>query len=265
MGYTDTEASVNSGKPVELYEFRYNVDYWRYTSGPEEIEYLGYDYTPELIQRNDLEISDNHFKNELEIVVGRDNLFATQFIQSPLDGIVYLKIYRGHGADFVTYWNGVINAFVFNSDEIKIIARPRTSSLVRTGVRRKYQKLCNHPLYGVGCGVNQESYKVASTIANISTNGLTITSAAFATKADGWFLAGKIVVGDAERLITSHSGSTITINRKMVNVLPGNSFTAYAGCDHTLAICKSKFNNLLNYGGQPWIPNKNPFFGDPIV
>ncbi len=263
MSYETTEESVNSGKPIELYDFECGENHYRYTSGPVIVVYAGYTYVPETIQRGDLELTDNAFRNELEIKINRDNVFIRRFILSPLEGMVILTVYRGHGSDFVTFWVGVLNYVKFNSDEVTITAIPRTSSLIRTGLRRKYQKLCNYPLYAAGCNVNLVSYKVIGTIDTIS--GFTITSAAFATKANGWFKAGKIVVGDAERLIISHVGDTITINRGIIGAVIGNSFTAYAGCDHSMFTCASKFNNLINHGGQPWIPTKNPFEGDPII
>ena len=263
MSYESVEASINSGKPIELYDFCFGIEHWRYTSGPETVTYLTYDYEPERIERSDLEISENAFKNELEIKISRENLLFYTFIHAPVEGILTLTVYRGHGTDFVTFWAGVVSRVMFNSDEITVTATPRTSSLLRTGLRRKFQKICNHPLYKTGCGVNQESYKVTGTITTIS--GFTIVSAVFATKANGWFLGGKIVVGDAQRLITSHSGSTITISRGIYGAISGNSFTAYAGCDRLMDTCRTKFNNLVNYGGQPWIPTKNPFSGDAIV
>jgi uncharacterized phage protein (TIGR02218 family) len=263
MTYQDSEAGIASGKPIELYDFAFGVDHWRYTSASETVTYMNHDYEPVLIQRSDLEQSDNAFKNELSITVGRDNEFAQQFIAAPLDGIVTLTVYRGHGSDYVTFWMGVMSSISFNSDEVKITASPKTTSMLRTGLRRKYQKLCNYPLYGSGCRVNNELFKVTSTIATIS--GLTITSAIFATKADGWFTAGMIKIGDKKRLITSHTGSTITISHSLIGVVAGNSFTAYAGCDHLMATCRTKFSNLDNYGGQPWIPTKNPFTGDGIT
>lgn len=264
MTYQDSEASIASGKPIELYDFAFGVNHWRYTSSADTVTYLNHDYEPVPIQRSDLEQSDNAFKNELTVTVARDNPFANQFIAAPLDGICTVTIYRGHGTDFVTFWTGVITSINFvNADEIRISAAPRTTSMLRTGLRRKYQKLCNWPLYGAGCRVNDESFKVTGTIATIS--GLTITAAIFATKSDGWFIAGKLVVGNAKRLITSHVGSTITISHAIVGAVAGNSFTAYAGCDHTMDTCRTKFSNLDNYGGQPWIPTKNPFTGDAIA
>ena len=263
MSYESVEASINSGKPIELYDFSFGVDHWRYTSSPEAVTYLTNEYQPEMIERSDLEITDNAFKNELEIKINRNNLLFYTFIHAPVEGILSLTIYRGHDPDYVTFWAGVVSQVNFNTDEITITATPRTSSLLRTGLRRKYQKLCNHPLYKAGCSVNRESYKITGTIATIS--GFTIVSAVFATKADGWFNAGEIIVGDAERLITTHVGSTITISRGIYGAVAGNSFTAYAGCDHSMDICRTKFDNLINYGGQPWIPTKNPFSGDAII
>jgi hypothetical protein len=35
---------------------------------------------------------------------------------------------------------------------------------------------------------------------------------------------------------------------------PGDTFTAWPGCDRMLATCEIKFNNRLRYRGQPWIP-----------
>jgi len=39
----------------------------------------------------------------------------------------------------------------------------------------------------------------------------------------------------------------------------------YPGCDRVRATCESKFDNLDNFGGFPWIPTKNPFGGSSIV
>ena len=33
----------------------------------------------------------------------------------------------------------------------------------------------------------------------------------------------------------------------------------FAGYDHSLAICESKSANVINYGGFPFVPIKNPF------
>lgn len=34
----------------------------------------------------------------------------------------------------------------------------------------------------------------------------------------------------------------------------GDAFTVYQGCDHTPGTCRSKFNNLPNFRGFPYVP-----------
>jgi Phage conserved hypothetical protein BR0599 len=34
----------------------------------------------------------------------------------------------------------------------------------------------------------------------------------------------------------------------------GDAFTVYQGCDHTPGTCQSKFNNLANFRGFPYVP-----------
>jgi hypothetical protein len=35
---------------------------------------------------------------------------------------------------------------------------------------------------------------------------------------------------------------------------PGDTFTVYQGCDHTPGTCASKFSNLANFRGFPYVP-----------
>lgn len=263
MTYQDSENSLSSGQPVELYEFTYGTDHYRYTSGDTDIVYNYETYQAIPISRSGIEASEEVFKNEIKISIQRSNLFARQFIEAAPERPITLTIYRGHSGAFVTYWKGTVTSFLFNTRDIEIVVSPTTSGFRVAGLRRKYQRLCTYPLYESGCNVNRYNYRITGTVATIS--GRTITSADFATKANGWFVGGMIVVGKIERLITSHAGSTITINNAAPGIEAGNAFTAYAGCDHTLETCRDKFSNTDNYGGQPWLPSKNPFRGDAIM
>ena len=263
MTYLSDEQSVASGLPVELYDLTFNGLHWRYTSAAYEITYLTQVYLPVIIKREEVEITDDIFKNEVEINVARDNAFAVQFIPQPVGGVVTLTIYRGHEPNFITFWSGNLANITFNPDDIRMLFIPKTSSMLRIGIRRQYQKLCTHHLYGRLCAVNEDMFKIIGTI--ISITGRTIVASEFSAEIDGWFIGGKIVIGSDRRLITSHVGNTITVMSGMTNVSATDIFTAYAGCDHSTSICRTKFSNLINYGGQPWIPTKNPFSGDAIM
>jgi uncharacterized phage protein (TIGR02218 family) len=37
----------------------------------------------------------------------------------------------------------------------------------------------------------------------------------------------------------------------------GDTFTLTAGCDHRKDTCKNKFNNLVNFRGEPFVPGQD--------
>jgi len=139
---------------------------------------------------------------------------------------------------------------------------PLSTKMSKVELRRKYQRRCPYDLYGTMCGINKDYWNVTGDLGTV--DGYTWTASEFSAKPNGWFNGGFIVVGRIKRLITSHTGSTITVLNKALNVVAGNHFVAYAGCKHSTADCDTKFSNLINYGGQPYIPNINPFAGDGL-
>jgi len=76
---------------------------------------------------------------------------------------------------------------------------------------------------------------------------------------------GEIIVGTASRNIIAQVGDTITINRPFgSDVVADDPFSAYPGCAHNPGCCRDKFENWPNYGGQEFLPVKNPYTGNLI-
>jgi len=67
------------------------------------------------------------------------------------------------------------------------------------------------------------------------------------------------------RSIVAHSGANLTLTRPVPEFAVGSQIRLYPGCDHTKGTCNTKFNNLDNFGGFPWIPIRNPFDGNSIL
>lgn len=66
-------------------------------------------------------------------------------------------------------------------------------------------------------------------------------------------------------MIVGHAGANLTLMAPLPGLAAGMSAKLYAGCDRSLSVCGSRFDNVVNFGGFPWIPLKNPFSGDAIV
>lgn len=270
MSYTEKEQSLICGEPVELYRFKRGNIYWTYNSSDISITYAGKIYEPVLIRRGDIELTSNSLKNLLKIELDRTNKFAIDFISIPVEHITELVIYRGHrkqflnsSFDFVEYWKGYIYAVKFLPKTVEIIASPKTNSLKRSGLMRKFQRSCSYQIYSSRCTVLKTNWNRDGEI--ISIDGTKIEATIFGIEENGWFTGGLFEADNQNRMIIWHEGNFIRIAHRIFSLEVGMSFNAYAGCDHSTSACKNKFNNKINYGGQEFIPNKNPFVGDSII
>ena len=258
MSYDSLEQSTMESQPIELYHFHdENGNNWRYTSHISAQTLSLQDYLPQPIDRESIEITSNHFKNEIQVTLNRNNLFALNYVSGILESKVLLDVYRMQLTDFVLYWSGVVQRVVFDENEIPTIrATPVTNEVVRVGARRRCQIMCDLPLYGTFCSVDSFSFRMVGVIASVS--GVTLGSTTFSSEVNGWLTGGMIVIGDAKRLIQWHVGTSIKISRQIVDLADGANFIAYAGCAHTAAVCSSKFSNKVNYGGCEFLPLTNP-------
>ncbi len=270
MTYDLSEKSTYGGAPVELYQFdREGSQSWRYTSGDEDVEYLGQTYTSIPITRSRVEQSQDVNRASITVTMGSFEEFIQQFIISPpfaRIGLTIRRYHQGSQTEIIALWTGrIINVFQKES-KADIKCESSYSSLQRPTLRRVYSLNCPHLLYGSICQVSQTSFETVAALTAI--NGLTITSPAFGTHADGYYSGGIVESANAgvvtRRFVSNHVGNVITVNLPLYNATVGSSVNAYPGCGHNLADCNDKFGNVVNYGGFPYVPEKNPINGTSI-
>lgn len=270
MTYAAYENSVQSGTPIELYEFVQGTQRWSYISRAEELVRLGQVYTPAPIKRDRVKQSTDVFKNSMRLTFPRDNEFAVQFLGFAPDSVTTVAILRGHANDpdqqFIIYWKGRVLSAKATESQIEIECEPLYTSIRRPGLRAKFEYSCRHVLYRRGCFVNQEAFLHEGAVLSVS-GGLNVEVAGAAALGATWFVGGMIVAEDgASRFIVGQpSAGVVTMSRPMPSVVGGSTVKLYPGCDHLRGTCDTKFNNLDNFGGFPWIPSRNPFDGSSIA
>jgi hypothetical protein len=145
---------------------------------------------------------------------------------------------------------------------------PVSTSLRRPGLRRHYQYGCPHQLYGPHCLANKAAATVASTVASLAGATVTLNS--------GWngaFAADKFLGGMLEwtapggstdrRTILRITGNVLSLSGIPKDLAPTDAVDVVLGCNHKAYAedggdCLPLHNNILHYGGQRWIPTKNP-------
>lgn len=269
MPYEAFEASTQDGRPVELYRFERGLLVSRYTSDADPFTFDSATWLPATITRPEIEDSGEVRRSGVSLTVPRDFPIADLYRVTPPSDVVRVSILRVHRVDLdpEVIFLGRVLGCSFEGVSATLTCESVFTSVKRPGLRRKYSRTCPHVLYGAACGVVEASFTQGVTLAGVS--GVTLNAAAFDAQPDGYFAGGVIEwirpSGIAERrAIVSHVGANVVITHRIADLAPGALVAASPGCDRTIATCVGKFSNGLNFGGQPYIPIKNPFGGSSV-
>lgn len=269
MTYKTVEESIQDGEPVELYEFAQGITRWSYSSGVGEFEFTGLIYRGTSIVRDRIKQSGDVFKDGIKITLPRDNQLAARLLTYESENVTTLTIRRVHQMDSdlgaVTLWKGRVVGSKANGNTIELTCESVYTSMKRQGLRATFELNCRHRHYGPGCNVNREAYKV-STVVNTVSSPTKLIISDVAGNPNGHFTGGVVEFANgASRFIVSHFGDTIELSYSIGFAAGGMAVNVYPGCDRTTATCRDKFDNLINHGGFPFIPIRNPFNGSSIV
>jgi len=276
--------------PTELYRFVRGSDVFNFTPNDEEIVFAGETYVPSLIKRTAPKQGAERLAANIQVTVPRDNTLASLFrIVVPSQSLL-LTIFRYHRTialpllpgptDVAVFWQGRVRSVKFTRSEAELDCEPLSGLLKRDGLSTQYQTLCNHMLYGPDCTVDRTLFDVAFTIDSISLDGLTITSSGLTVTPgpaaggieahfyDGGGFVERGILPEDRRLITSYNETGARDQIQILNAFEGLStgeaMTAFAGCRRIRQVCNTKFSNIENFGGFPYIPIRNPFGGSGV-
>lgn len=131
-------------------------------------------------------------------------------------------------------------------------------ALNKYALSKRPQKRCNNLLFDRHCALTKATYETLVTVDSVNKN--TIEAAFFATKPSGYYYLGEATLvkdGITERrMISGHSGDAITTSYNFTNIEAGDQITVTPGCDKKAETCFSKFSNILNFSGMPYLPEE---------
>lgn len=282
--FSQFENSDDQGMPIELYKFTFgdNEDsVYRYTTAisnlkrdPTKLSSDEHPYAPSdkdpvwiaaAINRDAIQQTSKIERSSLMIHLPVDTDLAMLYGEYPPATVCTCTVYSSHMSDphmqFRTVWQGRILSVTKHEDTIDLTCDSVLASFSRPGLRRNFQYACPLVLYGEFCMANKRAFH-AEVIEVV--NGRTMTVKG------GWnedidftkFTNGTISWQGANGLETRTLGvvneKQLAIRGSLRYMEAGTKCTIYLGCNHQLEDCEKLHNNVQNYGGQPWIPLKNP-------
>ena len=255
------------GRPIELYKFTYGIGHTHLFTDAEHPVVKGVEtYLPVPIERATTNNAGTLDRSSLEIRLARNNAIAEMFRVYPPNFVVTLTIYQGEAedpdADWKAMWSGRVVACGWEGSEAKLACDPISTSLRRVGLRRNFQYMCPHVLFGPKC----KAAKVPATAEVYGAAGRVITVGSVIPNY-AHYIGGMVEWTTPEGLYQSRtivtlyvidSTTVITVNGLTTGLPPASTLTMFKGCQHTLDACGTIHGNYNNFGGDPWIPLKNP-------
>lgn len=277
MSLDTRERSRASGRPVNLYNIRYGTQpasYVGYTDAEVEIVHGGATYVPIAIDRDTIKASGTLDKSSLTVTVPHNTTIPELFRVFPPSEVISMIIYQGHSNDpdmqYVACWAGKVLSCGHRPGNIaELTCEPIAAALRRTGLRRNYMYACPHALYGPDCRAIKADAKTEAEVFAID--------GTYVYLPDGWtgspplkYVTGLVewttATNERERrsILRVISGKVLMLDGPPRGLEEGMTVDVFLGCDHNwnvnplLTDCEALHNNINNFGGQPFIPSRNP-------
>jgi hypothetical protein len=289
-------AAVETGRaPVWLYSFWIETPggntFWRYTSYAASVTSNGNVFTTANLTHGPIKRSSEAEREEVAIDGERvaGNVFAL-FSPLTLPLNLWVKIEEATIGDLnatEVQFQGIVLRGPLNGRKGSLKAASFLDVLGAEMPNFTLQARCNYRVFGPGCGLDRDTYKVTTTIRVISADRRVVElsgAGLFGNNAVGfdkyqnnyWALgwleytaAGTYqlaTIYKSEAVLVPHGGGVFSNGARIYLGLPlaaaaavGHAAVVTPGCDGIMGTCDDKFGNYpANFGGHPWIPKTNP-------
>lgn len=271
MTFDAAESSLENSQPVEIYEITLGSQTFRFTSAEDDVTVGSDTFTAtEGLSRSSIVQAGDSKNRNLTLTMRGDNDFAKLYRNSVPGVKAIVNLWRLQRTETPTplttrtlFFKGLVQSVRFPQDgyTAEVLLRSIEDALNRNIPRYTYGFPCQHVLYDTRCGVDPTLFNNSGVVSVV--NGNTITVPGLNVRADGFFTGGYVIplTGNADfRLIIGHTGNDLDLLLPFSDNVTNVQVQAFAGCNHLIeGDCATKFDNVAEYGGFGFVPNKNIF------
>ena len=272
MTFGDIESSRQEAIPYLLMLFTYgsNVsDTYAYTTSEDPIVYNGITYVPAPLSDDAFTASGSLDKAAIDIKLSKSLSILELFTGDPPSNAITISVFMGHYGDSNAnlIWPGRVRSAAINDDEITLTCEPISTSMMRSGLRRHWQRPCPHAVYSQGdglCNASQAAFTVSAAVTSVSGPYIALPGGWNGAFAQGNFVNGIVswtnAAGRTEyrMILTIDNANQICLDSDCPTLSAGMTLHLSLGCDHSTDTCQNVFKNINNFGGCQWIPLVNP-------
>jgi uncharacterized phage protein (TIGR02218 family) len=197
---------------------------------------------------------------DIESALNSDTLDAADLRAGLWDGAeveIFLVNWQNLGQGKVTLKRGTIGQVELKDTVFRAELRGLTQALQQQIVEL-YTPDCRADLGDARCTIDLAAMTVTGTVtSSIDRHGFTDTSRA---EAAGFWNGGLVEwtsgANQGRKMeVKSFSGGVFTLFLPMPGIIAaGDDYSLQPGCDKSFATCKNRYNNVLNFRGEPNVP-----------
>ena len=268
------------GKPVELYVFQRGTEFWRYTDGRSAVTVNGLAYQPGAITRSAQTDSQEESQSTVTVTLHHALPVVAGMLTGPpgyRPATLAIFRYQAGATDKALVARGRISGARWRGATVEVTLLQTASLLQQPVPRLTYLPTCNHVVYDAYCQKNPLDFTYGGNVTSILARGdpagspdgpsvLVDLGGPDVFAQPGFFTAGyfsRTIPASDPRFIIAHTVvSSFALIVSMSDFPPDmtlGSMEFTAGCDGSIGTCQTKFDNLANFLGFPYMPTKNPF------
>ncbi|MDR2760746.1 MAG: DUF2163 domain-containing protein [Rickettsiales bacterium] len=152
--------------------------------------------------------------------------------------------------------------FIDNKFFVKIEG---TLSLLKKSITKTYSPTCRASFCDGRCGLNRENYIFGGNVTSVE-DRRSFFSEALINFGKNYFKYGSVTfesgknAGQKNEARESGGGMIILSAAPYFDMEVGDSFSIMTGCDKTIETCVAKFNNNINFRGEPNLPRTSKIY-----
>lgn len=288
MSYSDLLAAAFGRRPFRLFAFRRNGIEYLFTDRKGGLTktvagVAGTSWAESSLTTGRIPDAGKAAKSEFRIVLPLSDAFATLFL-TPSWSRTAVQVWRGFSNDVdgevISQFKGqVVSSAPQQEGTMTVVCMTDMAALEAVGLSAVIQRPCRHVLYGRGCGLALADWQTSLEVSGISMDGRAVevvygAGSTGPSVEDDYYLGGLLEYGGAFYWITDQADGLLTLEAPARGLLadiealgtgdPIPTVKVAPGCPLTKSICAARFDNLLNFGGFPYITD-TPFDGRSIV
>ena len=257
---------------VELYKLTEgNTVRATITSAVEQVVFAGDTYTPTAVKRSKIISRPDLLQNKVTLQMSVHDMLGLDMLAEVNNNLSHkLTIYRGE-TNFEQIWAGSLTQQSCSGEVAQLVYGGGGIALRQLGDRRPFQRRCPFILYdSLTCRATPQIATARVSAINSTRDVLLVSGISSATV--GYYTGGVLCPSSIyspdnadNSFISSHNKTANYDQIRLstpVSVSVGDSISLLAGCDRTWQTCYGKFNNIINFGGFPYLPLENPYVAE---